>query len=58
MKTRFSKLKLVEIQEKKAKGGTINGLLSKKKAGDIVKKDPTKTPPPTKRLASPLCYWR
>ena len=53
MTTRFSKLKLVEIQEKKAKGGTVSGLLSKKKAGDVVKKDPTKTPPPAKRLASP-----
>ena len=53
MMTRFSKLKLVEIQEKKAKGGTVSGLLSKKKAGDVVKKDPTKMPPPAKRPASP-----
>jgi len=27
--------------------------LSKKKAGDVVKKDPTKTPPPAKHPASP-----
>ena len=53
MTARFSKLKLVEIQEKKAKGRTVSGLLSKKKAGDVVKKDPTKTPPPAKRLATP-----
>ena len=53
MTTRFSKLKLVEIQEKKAKGGTVSGLLSKKKAGDVVKKDLTKTPPHAKRLAFP-----
>ena len=52
MTARFSNLKLVEIQEKKAKGGTVSGLLSKK-AGDVVKKDPTKTPPPAKRLATP-----
>ena len=53
MTTRFNKLKLVEIQEKKAKGGIVSGLLSKKKVGDIVKKDPTKPPPLAKRLASP-----
>ena len=53
MTTRFSKKKLAEIQEKKAKGRTVSGLLSKKKAGDVVKKDPTKTPPPAKHPASP-----
>ncbi|XP_075638927.1 uncharacterized protein LOC142610856 [Castanea sativa] len=52
MTTRFSKQKLAEAQEKKAKGGTISGLLSKKKAGDVVKKDPAKNPP-AKRPASP-----
>ena len=37
MMTRFSKQKLAEAQEKKAKGGTISGLLSKKKTGDVPK---------------------
>nr|POE85648.1 hypothetical protein CFP56_55122 [Quercus suber] len=50
-------LKLAKAQEKKAKGGTVSGLLSKKKAGDVSKKDPVVTPPPThspaKRPASP-----
>ena len=46
MTTRFSKQKLVEAQEKKAKGGIVNGL-SKKKTGDVSKKDPVVTPPPT-----------
>ena len=45
MMTRFSKKKLAEIQEKKAKGGTVSGLLSKKKAGDVVKQESSKTPP-------------
>ena len=57
MTNRFSKQKLAEAQEKKAKGGTVNGLLSKKKTGDISKKDPVTTLPPahspTKRPASP-----
>ena len=57
MTTRFSKQKLVEAQEKKAKGGTVSGLLSKKKTGDVSKKDSvTIIPPahsPAKRLASP-----
>ena len=53
MMTRFSKQKLAEVQEKKAKGGTVSGLLSKKKASDFVKKDATKTPPPAKCPASP-----
>ena len=52
MMTRFSKKKLA-----KAKGGTVSGFLSKKKAGDVVKKDPMITPSPThlpaKRPASP-----
>ena len=54
--TRFSKWKLAEAQEKKAKGGTTSGLLSKKKVDDIFKKDPVTTLPlahsPTKRPAS------
>jgi len=33
MTIRFSKQKLAEAQKKKAKGGTVNGLLSKKKMG-------------------------
>ena len=37
MTTRFSKQKLVEAQEKKAKGGTVSGLLFKKKACNISK---------------------
>nr|POF01935.1 hypothetical protein CFP56_06388 [Quercus suber] len=45
--TRFSKQKLAKAQEKKAKGGTISGLLSKKKTGDVSKKDPVTTLPPT-----------
>nr|POF01933.1 hypothetical protein CFP56_06386 [Quercus suber] len=47
MTTRFSKRKLVEAQEKKAKGGTINGLLSKKKTGYESKKYSVMTIPPT-----------
>ena len=39
--------KLAKAQEKKAKGGTVIGLLSKKKASDVVKKDPVTTPSPT-----------
>ena len=57
MTTRFSKQKLAEAQEKKAKGGIVSGLLSKKKMGDVSKKDPVVTPPPThspaKHPASP-----
>ena len=57
MTTWFSKQKLAEAQEKKAKGGTVNGLLSKKKTSDVSKKDSvTKIPPacsPAKCLASP-----
>ena len=57
MTTRFSKQKLAEAQEKKAKGGTVNGLLSKKKTSDVSKKDSvTKIPLaclPAKCLASP-----
>ena len=51
MTTRFSKQKLAEAQEKKAKGGTVSGLLSKKKTGDTSKKDPMMTLPPTHSLA-------
>jgi len=47
----FSKKKLAEAQEKKAKGGTVSGLLSKKKMGDASKKDPVMTLPPTHSLA-------
>ena len=66
MTNRFSKQKLAEAQEKKAKGGTVNGLLSKKKTGDVSMKDLMKTLPPahspTKHLASPTiiegdCLW-
>ena len=59
MMTRFSKQKLAEAQEKKAKGGLISGLLSKKhsKVGDVSKDDPVVTPPsthsPAKHPASP-----
>ena len=45
MMTRFSKQILAKAQEKKAKGGTISGLLSKK-IGDVSKKDPMTTIPP------------
>ena len=47
MTTRFSKQKLVEAQEKKAKGGIVSGLLSKKKTSDVSKKDSLTTIPPT-----------
>ena len=59
MTTRFSKQKLAEAQEKKAKGGLVSGLLSKKcsKTDDVSKEVPVVTPPPahspTKCLASP-----
>ena len=57
MTTRFSKQKLAKAQEKKAKGGIASGLLSKKKMGDVSKKEPVFTHSPThslaKRLASP-----
>ena len=53
MTTRFSKQKLAEAQEKKAKGGLVNGLLSKKrpKVGDISNNDPVVTPPSIHSLA-------
>nr|POF14813.1 hypothetical protein CFP56_62320 [Quercus suber] len=58
MTTRFSKQKLVEAQEKKARSGTVSGLLSKKKTGDVSKKDPVTTIPPAyspvKSPASPI----
>ena len=57
MTTRFSKQKLIEAQEKKAKGGTVSGLLSKKKTDDVSKKDLVTTIPlahsPAKHPASP-----
>ena len=58
MTTRFSKQKLAEGQGKKAKGGLISGLLSRKhsKVGDVSKGDPMVTPLAyslAKRLASP-----
>ena len=59
MSTRFSKQKLAEAQEKKAKGGLVNGLLSKKrsKTSDVSKEDPVVTPFPAhsqaKHPASP-----
>nr|POF19809.1 hypothetical protein CFP56_24805 [Quercus suber] len=50
--------KLVEVQEKKAKGGIVSGLLSKKKTGDVFKKDHVVTPSlahsSAKRPASPM----
>nr|POE66797.1 hypothetical protein CFP56_70758 [Quercus suber] len=53
----FSKQKLVEAQEKKAKGSSVSGLLCKKKMGDASRKDYVVIPPPahspTKRTASP-----
>ena len=60
MAIRFSKQKLAEAQEKKAKGGLISGLLSKKrsKTGDVFKEDLVITPSSAhslaKRLASPI----
>ena len=47
MTTRFSKQKLAEAQEKKARGGLISGLLSRKhlKVGDASKDDPVVTLP-------------
>ena len=57
MTIRFSKQKLVEAQGKKAKGGTVSARLSKKKTGDVSKKDPVLTLPPAhspaKRPTSP-----
>ena len=59
MMTKFSKQKLAEAQEKKAKGGLVSGLLSKKrsKVGNVSKDDLVVTPPfarsPAKRPASP-----
>nr|POE61872.1 hypothetical protein CFP56_75301 [Quercus suber] len=59
IRNRFSKQKLAEAQEKKAKGGIVSGLLSKKhsKMGDVSKEDPKVTSPPahlpTKCPASP-----
>ena len=59
MMTKFSKQKLAEAQERKAKGGLVSGLLSKKrsKVGDVSKDDPVVTPPfahsPAKCPASP-----
>ena len=46
MTTRFIKQKLAEVQEKKAKGGLISGLYSKKrsKVRDVSKDDPVVTP--------------
>ena len=60
MTTRFSKQKLAKAQEKKAKGGLVSGLLSKKrlKIGDVSKEDLVITPSSAhslaKRLASPI----
>ena len=57
MTTRFSKQKLVKVQEKKAKGGIVSGPLSKKKTGDVFKKDSVTIIPhahsPAKRPTSP-----
>ncbi|KAL0012192.1 hypothetical protein SO802_007300 [Lithocarpus litseifolius] len=53
MTTRYSKQKLAEAREKKAKGGLVSGLLSKKrsKVGDVSKDDPVVTPPAAHSLA-------
>ena len=47
MTTRFSKQKLAKAQEKKAKGGLICGLISRKrsKVGDLSKENLVLTPP-------------
>ena len=62
MMTRFSKQKLAEAQEKKAKGGLVSGLYSKKcsKVREVSKDDPVVTPPSAhslaKRSASPTLF--
>ena len=59
MTTRFSKQKLVEAQEKKARSGIVGGFLSRKrqKVGDAPSGVPVVTPPfshsPIKRPPSP-----
>ena len=59
MTTRFSKQKLVETQEKKARSGIVGGFLSRKrqKVGDAPSRVPVVTPPfahsPIKRPPSP-----
>lgn len=59
MMTRFSIAKLAEVREKKAKGGLIGGLLTRKRQRDTEtpKDDPRVTSPTAKfvpqRLASP-----
>ncbi|KAK9994761.1 hypothetical protein SO802_024464 [Lithocarpus litseifolius] len=59
MTTRLSNQKLTKAQEKKAKGGLVSALLSKKrsKTGDVSKEDPKVTPSPahlpTKHPTSP-----
>nr|POE84363.1 hypothetical protein CFP56_66400 [Quercus suber] len=59
MTTRFSKQKLAETQEKKARGGIIGGLLSRKsqKVGDalfgVLVVTPPSTHSPAQRLPSP-----
>nr|POE73726.1 hypothetical protein CFP56_62796 [Quercus suber] len=57
MTTRFSKQKLAEAQEKKAKGGLVSGLLLKKrsKVGDVSKDDQVVTPPSAHSLAKRPC---
>ena len=47
MTTKFSKQKLAEAQEKKAKGGLVSGLISRKrsKVGDLSKENFVVTPP-------------
>ena len=56
MMTRVRKQKLAEAQEKKAKGGIVSGLLSKKKTGDVSKKDLVTTIPPAHSLAKCLAF--
>ena len=53
MTTTFSKQKLAEAQEKKAKGGLVSGLISRKrsKVGDLSKENFVVTPPSAHSLA-------
>ena len=50
---RFSKQKVAEAQEKKARSGLVSGLLARKrlKVGDASKNDPVVTPPFAHSLA-------
>ena len=58
MTTRFSKQKLAEAQEKKAKGGLVSGLLSNNrlKVGDVSRDDLVVTPHSAHSLAKHLVF--